>query len=96
MVGWLFSKIETVYLKSAWEEDLGLVVTDEQWDEAYWEAHKASVWIRRGLTLLWLFVVKLGNMYFIVESISDRCKLAPVWRSVFQTLDSSVQVTQPD
>lgn len=42
-------KISLAFLKSAWENDLGLVITEDQWENALKKVHTTSICIRHGL-----------------------------------------------
>lgn len=71
------------FLKSAWEEDLGISLMGEQWIEALEGVHTASICTRHGLVQfrvlhrLHLSKVKLSKMYPNIDPLCDRCGVFP-------------------
>ena len=71
------------FLKSAWEEDLGIDLTEEQWIGAQKGVHSASICTRHGLIQfkvlhrLHLSKVKLAKMYPNIDPLCDRCRAFP-------------------
>lgn len=70
-------------LKTLWEQDLGLQLTDDIWDSILARVHSSSVCARHGLIQfkilhrLHLSKVKLSRIYPELDPACDRCKLAP-------------------
>lgn len=75
--------VSVEYLKSAWEEDLGIHLSEEEWTEAQEGVHSASICTRHGLIQfkvlhrLHLSKVKLSKMYPNIDPVCDRCGLSP-------------------
>lgn len=81
----MFSQIDVSldFLKFAWEEDLGIDLTEEQWMGAQEGVHSASICTRHGLIQfkvlhrLHLSKVKLAKMYPNIDPLCDRCRAFP-------------------
>jgi len=79
----LDSNASLAYLKTAWENDLGISITDEQWSSAQQTVHSSSVCARHGLLQfkilhrLHLSKEKLSRMYPNVNPACDRCGHSP-------------------
>ena len=71
------------FLKTAWEGDLGISLTEELWSDAQSNVHTASVCARHGLIQfkvlhrLHYSKVKLSKMYPNTDPMCDRCKAFP-------------------
>lgn len=71
------------FIKSAWEEDLGIVLAEEHWEEIQASVHSASICTRHGLIQfkvlhrLHLSKVKLSKMYPSINPLCDRCGMHP-------------------
>ncbi len=71
--------ISLEYLREAWQEDLGINITEGQWDDAQKLVHSSSICARHGviqfkvLHRLHLSKEKLSKMFPSVDSTCDRC-----------------------
>ena len=71
------------HVKSTWEEELQLVISDNMWQEAIERVHKSSLCVRHGLLQfkvlhrLHLCRSKLAKMYPDTDPTCERCLSAP-------------------
>lgn len=71
------------HLKRAWQEDLRVNITENQWTKAQEYVHSSSVCVRHGLLQfkilhrLHLSKLKLSKMFSSVDPSCDRCKQGP-------------------
>lgn len=71
------------HLKRAWQDDLGVSITDNQWSKAQRNVHSTSVCIRHGLLQfkvlhrLHLSKLKLSKMFPSISPSCDRCSQGP-------------------
>ena len=71
------------HLKTAWEEDLGIELSANQWKDAQRNVHSSSICAKHGLIQLkilhraHLSKVKISKMYPDADPICDRCKILP-------------------
>ena len=82
-LSYLDNNASLVHLKTAWENDLGIQITDEQWTASQKIVHSSSVCARHGLLQfkvlhrLHLSKEKLNRMYPNVNPACDRCGQSP-------------------
>ena len=83
--GIISNQLETSldFLKTAWEGDLGVSLTEDLWSDAQESVHTASICARHGLIQfrvlhrLHYSKVKLSKMYPNIDPMCDRCKAFP-------------------
>lgn len=67
------------HLKDAWQQDIGINITDSQWSKAQDNVHSSSICARHGLLQfkilhrLHLSKVRLSKMFHGVNTACDRC-----------------------
>ena len=78
-----YAEITLDHIKNAWEEDLGLELSTDQWKNAQRNVHTSSICARHGLIQLkvlhraHLSKVKICKMYPDSDPLCDRCKTLP-------------------
>lgn len=88
-IGLVYSLINTydlkplTRLKKCWEEELGIMLSEEIWDEALEKIHSSSICLRHAVVQLKVLhrlhwsKVKLYKVFPASDSICDRCRQAP-------------------
>ena len=78
-----YSKVSIDHIKTAWEEDLGLELTEDEWNDAQRRVHSSSICARHGLIQMkilhkaHLSKVKIHKMYPDADPLCDRCRVSP-------------------
>lgn len=77
------AEITLDHLKTAWEEDLGLELSNDQWKKAQRNVHTSSICAKHSLIQFkvlhraHLSKVKISKMYPDTDPLCDRCKVHP-------------------